>query len=99
MMRAALLAVLVACGGRQNTGGVTKNDAIVVLHSNVRDASLFVDGRFIGPVGILKGGIAVEPGVHRLELRHDDYFSRYLELDLKRAERRKIEVTLAPVLP
>ena len=32
-------------------------------------------------------------------LRHDDYFARYVELDAKRAERRKLEIELAPVLP
>ena len=42
---------------------------------------------------------AMAPGVHRMELRHDDFFSSYLELDLKRAERRKVTLALAPVLP
>ena len=66
---------------------------------NVGDANVFVDGRFIGPVTVLRGGIAVEPGKHRLELRHDEYFSRYVDLDLARADRKKLLITLAPVLP
>ena len=70
-----------------------------VVKSNVPDAAIFVDGRFIGPVGVLKGGVAVVPGHHRVELRHDDYFSRYVELDLKRADRKRLQVDLAPVLP
>ena len=56
-------------------------------------------GRFVGPVNILRGGIAVDPGKHRVELRHDDYFSRYVELDLARAEKKQLELSLAPVLP
>jgi hypothetical protein len=32
-------------------------------------------------------------------LRHDDYFSRYAELDLQRAEKKKLDLDLAPVLP
>jgi hypothetical protein len=95
----ALCGVIAACGGRQSTSGITADDAIVKLTANVRDANVYFDGRFIGPVGLLKAGIAVEPGKHRVELRHDDYFSAYVELDLKRAERRTVALTLSPVLP
>lgn len=91
---------LVACGGRQTpTGQVDADDAIVVLRSNVSDANVFVDGRYYGSVKMLRGGLAFEPGKHRLELRHDDYFSRYVELDLSRAERKQLELELAPMLP
>ena len=97
---AALASVLLgACGGRQNTSRVDKDDAIVMLTSNVGDANVFVDGRYYGPVKMLRGGLAFEPGSHRLELRHEDYFSRYVELNLGRAERRTLQVDLAPVLP
>jgi hypothetical protein len=96
---ALAITVAAACGPKPPPGGVTRNDAIVKITSNVGDASLFVDGRFVGPIGVLRGGVAVEPGVHRFELRHEDYFSRYLELDLQRAERRELKVELAPVLP
>jgi hypothetical protein len=102
LKNAALLMVtaLAACGGRQHGAGeVTADDAVFVVKSNVPEAAIFVDGRFIGPVGVLKGGVAVVPGHHRVELRHDDYFSRYVELDMKRAERKKLELDLAPVLP
>jgi hypothetical protein len=94
-----LLLALVACGPKPAPNHVTPNDAIVYLKSNVTDAQVYVDGRFIGPISILRGGIALDPGKHRVELRRDDYFSRYAELDLKRAERRKLQLELAPVLP
>jgi hypothetical protein len=87
------------CGGRQSPGSVTRDDAVFKIRSNVSDANLYIDGRYVGPISLLRGGIAVAPGKHRLELRHDDYFSRYLEVDLQRAERRKLEVTMAPILP
>lgn len=93
------VATVAACGGRQQTGGVDADDAIVTITSNVGDANVFVDGRYYGPVSMLRGGLAFEPGKHRLELRHEDYFSRYVELDLARAERRRLQVDLAPVLP
>ena len=99
MKRALVLASLVACGPSVGTRGVTAADAIVKLESNVRDAQVYVDGRFIAPLEALRGGVAVEPGVHRFELRHDDYFSRYLELTLTRAERRTVSMEMAPILP
>lgn len=97
---AIVLALLAsACGGTQKTNGVDRDDAIVKLASNVPDAQLYVDGRFIGPLGALRGGVAVEPGTHRFELRHDEYFSSYLELTLVRAERKQVALEMAPVLP
>ena len=100
MKRALLLVALAACTHEKTgTSRVSADDAIFYVKSNVPDAGLFVDGRFVGPVGGLKGGVAVVPGKHRLEVRHDDYFARYVELDLKRAERKRLDIDLAPVLP
>jgi hypothetical protein len=97
---AALSALACACGGsKPHPGGVERDDAIVQLRCNVRDAQVYVDGRFVAPLDAIARGIAVEPGFHRIELRRDDYFSSYLELELGRAERRKVRVDLAPVLP
>ena len=99
-MRAALVALaLVACGPKPHPNSVTPNDAVIYLKSNVTDAQVYVDGRFVGPVSMLRGGIALDPGKHRVELRKDDYFSRYAELDLRRAERKQLQLELAPVLP
>jgi hypothetical protein len=100
--RGALLPVLLACacGGKvAYPGGVDADDAIVKVRSNVRDAQVYVDGRFIAPLDAVRAGIAVEPGFHRFELRRDDYFSSYLELELGRAERRQVQMELAPILP
>ena len=94
-----LVAALAACGGRQKPHQVDGDDAIVVIRSNVTDANVFVDGRYYGSVRMLRGGLAFEAGKHRVELRHDEYFSRYVELDLKRAERKQLDLELAPVLP
>jgi hypothetical protein len=90
-----------ACGGKPAVGvnGVTADDAIIYVKSNVRDAQLYIDGRFIAPLDALGGGVAVEPGPHRFELRHEDYFSSYLEIDLSRAERRKVAMNMAGILP
>jgi len=90
---------LAACGPRIGPNGVSSDDAIVYLHSNVGDAQVYLDGRFIASLDALGGGLAVEPGTHRLELRHEDYFSSYLELRLARAEHKKLAVDLAAMLP
>lgn len=95
----ALLALLVACGPKAVQTGVTREDAILSIKSNVRDAQVYVDGRFVTPLDAAGGGIAVTPGTHRFELRHDEYFSSYLELTLAKAERRKVSMELAPILP
>lgn len=95
----ALAVACAACGARQSPSRVDADDAIVTIKTNVTDANVFVDGRYYGPVSLLRGGLAFEAGKHRLELRHDDYFSRYVELDLARAERKQLQLDLAPVLP
>ncbi|HUJ63819.1 MAG TPA: PEGA domain-containing protein [Kofleriaceae bacterium] len=100
MSRAALVVLaLAACGPRPAPNAIAPDDAVVYVRSNVGDAQVYVDGRFVGPINVLRGGIAVDPGKHRLELRRDDYFSRYVELDLGRAERKKLQLPMAPVLP
>lgn len=98
-MKRLLLLALVACGPRVGPNGVSASDPVVYLRTNVADAQVYVDGRFVGPINVIKGGIALDPGKHRIELRHDDYFSRYVELDLARAEKKKLQLELAPVLP
>ena len=99
MKRALVIVALAACGPKAAPGGVTASDAIVKFQSNVRDAQVYVDGRFIASLEALRGGVAIAPGTHRFELRHEDYFSRYLELTLSRAERRTVSMELAPILP
>ncbi len=94
-----LLLVLAACGGAHQAGRTSTNDAVMYVTSNVADAQVYVDGRFVGAVHLVKAGIAVDPGKHRIELRHDDYFSRYAELDLQKSEHTKLDLDLAPVLP
>lgn len=99
LVAASWVVVALACGARQAPNGVTADDAIVVIKSNVRDAQVYVDGHLVAPLSALGGGLAVEPGVHRLELRHEEYFSSYLELPLARAERKTVSLHMAPILP
>ena len=100
-MRAAALAVVLALAGCPRSGGTPAGDAdaVVVIRTEAPEAVLWLDGRYIGPIASLKGGVAVAPGAHRIEVRDDSHFSRYLELDLAPHERKVLDVELAPVLP
>jgi hypothetical protein len=96
----AAVAALTACHGQQvDSNHVSPTDAIFSIHTNVRDAALWVDGKFVSSLDALPGGIAMGAGHHRIELRHDDYFSNYLDLDAKRAQRGTLDLQLAPILP
>ena len=90
-----------ACGGStpRPTSRIEATDAIVRVRSEIADAGLWVDGRFIGAVGSLPGGVALDPGPHRLEIRHEAYFVHYQELDLTPGQRLTLDVELAPLLP
>lgn len=94
-----LVLVLAACGSPPPVHGVRAGQAVVYVSSNVRDAQVYVDGRFVGMLGMLHGGLAMDPGHHRVELDHTEYFSRYAELSLARAQRVKLDLEMKPVLP
>lgn len=108
-MRAALPALVMATlivggggcgsGGRATTPRVSASDAVVRFRGAVADAALWVDGRFIGALGELRGGVAVAPGAHRFEVRHEAYFVEYRELDLAAGQRVTVDLELAPLLP
>ena len=98
-MKAALLLALAACASTPAANHASGGSAVVIVTSNVSDAQVWVDGRFIGPLSLLRKGLAIDAGHHRLELRHDEYFSRYADLDVKRAERRTLDLAMAPQLP
>lgn len=97
MTRAALV-LLLGCGATAATGP-KPSDAIVTITSNIPDAQLYIDGRFVGPLDAIHGGVALEPGPHRVELRREDYFARYAELSLARSQRARLVLDLAPILP
>jgi PEGA domain len=94
-----LVVALVACAQPKSVNGVREGQAVVVVTSNVSDAQIWVDGRYIGPLALVHAGLALDPGHHRIELRRDDYFSRYADLAVTRAERKTLELEMKPQLP
>lgn len=100
MTRAVLVVSwLTACAPGAAANRVTSGAAILYITSNVSDAQVYVDGRFVAPLDALRGGVTVAPGAHRLELRHDDYFSSYLEVQVARAVHQKLAIDMAAMLP
>ena len=97
----ALALIATACtGAAQNARGkVDKNDAVIKITCNVADAELWINDRFVAHVGSLSRGIALGPGEHRLELRHDRYHTHYEILAVSARERRQVAIELAEILP
>jgi PEGA domain len=97
--RAALLALLTlaACGGSARP--VRTDQAVLVVSCPVQDAVLWVDGRYQDQLRDLPGGVALAPGRHQIELRHDRYHAYYGEVELGRGQRLRLDVQLAEALP
>ena len=91
---------LAACPGQSfSPTRTSKNDAIVTIRCNVADAELWVDDRFVSEVGNLRRGVALDPGEHRIELRHDSYHTQYTEITVSAREQRTLAIELIEVLP
>jgi hypothetical protein len=95
--RWAALVVAAACGAAP-AAATTPARAILVVRAPVADAMVWVDDSPVGEVATLPGGIALAPGEHRVELRHDRYHTRYLMVTLHPGEKQAIDVTMAEEL-
>jgi hypothetical protein len=91
-----LLCTLAACGASQKAA--TANTALVYVRCPVPDAYVWVDERVIGRVDEVQGGMRVKAGTHRLQLRHDRYHTRYVELELAAGETKTLDLTLSELL-
>ncbi len=93
------LTALVACGPPSPATAPEAPQAGLFVAGDVPDASVWVDGRYVGSVEQLEEGVSVAAGARRIEVRHDDYHTFYERLELKPGERRRLRVHLAPELP
>jgi hypothetical protein len=92
-------ATAVGCGGPPRSGQRSSaSDAVILVQSNVPDAELWIDERFVAPVGALRGGVTLRPGTHRVEVRHPGYHSFYDAVTVRARERNTLAVRLVPVL-
>ena len=63
------------------------------------DASLYLDGQFLGLASELPAELWLDPGAHRLEIARPGYAGRDLELDLESAEELEVDVRLVAETP
>lgn len=94
---ALLLALLLACGGTASPAPAGR--AVLEIACPVRDAVLWVDGRYVAQLRDLPGGVALAPGSHQIELRHERHHAYYEEIHLARGQRLRLPVELAESLP
>ncbi|HLU68614.1 MAG TPA: PEGA domain-containing protein [Kofleriaceae bacterium] len=87
----------VACGGSR--GGDAGPSSILLVRAPVADAVLWVDGRHVGQLRDLKGGVRLAPGPHQIEVRHDSYHAYYGEVELAAGQRFQLDVELAERFP
>jgi hypothetical protein len=98
-LRLLLLVCAVGCGGLSTAQRSRANDAVVFMDTDITDAAVWVNGRYIAPVASIRGGLALAPGQHRIEIRHDAYHTFYVEVSVGAKERKRVAVDLAPVIP
>ncbi|MBP9085239.1 MAG: hypothetical protein KBG15_03935 [Kofleriaceae bacterium] len=97
----ALLAAAVAtsaCGATAASSHRTA-DGVVRFIGEPADVTIWVDGRFIAPLRYARGGVALAPGPHQIELRADAYLSKFLEINTQAGSKVDIAFALDPELP
>ena len=102
LIACALAMAAAACSGpATNRPTVDPDDAVITFEhaADAADASLWINGHYVGELGALSKGVALSPGQHRLEIRHDQFHTQYVELSLGKRDRRTVTVELAEVLP
>jgi hypothetical protein len=53
----------------------------------------------VAQVRDLAGGLALPPGRHQIELRHERYHATYEEVELGRGQRLRVDLAMAEALP
>jgi PEGA domain-containing protein len=71
-------------------------NARLLFHVRPSDASIYVDGRYIGRASELspETGIAIPPGRHKIAVSAPGYRERLMEVDVARGESERVEVNL-----
>lgn len=82
--------------GRGHTLDVRQEPGKVAVHVTPGDASIYLDGEFIGTAKDLRRNpvLLVDPGAHRLEIVHPAYESKGVEVTVEAGKKQEIEVSL-----
>ncbi len=94
-----LLALAVAACSGHTQAGASRDRAVLLVESPVADAVLWVDGRYVAQLRDVRRGLALAPGRHQVEIRHDRYHAYYGEVELARGQRLRLAIELAEILP
>jgi hypothetical protein len=92
------LLFLVACAHAPPGAARRADSALVRVICPEGEATLWIDGRLVAQVRDAGGGVRLRSGLHRFEIRHDRFHTRYLELTLRAGEERELQVSLVEEL-
>ena len=97
---AAAAVVSLAAGACSPAARTPSRDAraLVQVDCPITDAMVWIDDTAVGEVRELRGGVAVRPGAHRIEIRHDRFHTRYFLVTLRQGEAHTVRVTMAELL-
>ncbi len=105
MRRPAPTLALLACAVVSTSCGATVGssqrgrDGVVRFIGEPVEATIWVDGRFIAPLRYARGGVALSPGRHQIELRADAFLSEFLEIETVSGSKVDVTFALVPELP
>jgi hypothetical protein len=100
-MRGWFLVLLLGACRTPGTPTQTQDKALgtLVVAAEIADATVYIDGRLVGRVSRVRGGMRMRAGEHRLEVRHEGHHTRYLEVDVPAGQVTTVKVDLAELLP
>jgi hypothetical protein len=87
-----------SCGATAGSAQRSR-DGVVRFIGEPVDVTIWVDGRFIAPLRYARGGVALSPGRHQIELRADAFLSEFLEIDTAAGSKVDVTFSLVPELP
>lgn len=81
---------------RTRTLDVRQEPGKVAVHVTPKDASVYLDGQFIGIAKDLRRNpiLLVDPGEHRVEIVHPGYESKKVEISVEAGKEQEVEVNL-----
>lgn len=90
--------LLPACQASPHGKDTALPTAVLSIRCNVEDAVVWIDERMAGEVAEVRGGIRLLAGPHRVEVRHDNYYTRYQEVVLQAGREGTSEFTMIEVV-
>jgi hypothetical protein len=98
LLLSGVLFSLGACAHPLRAADPPLPSAVLVIRCNVRDAVVWVDDRLAGEVEEVEGGIRLLVGAHRVELRHDQYYTCYRDVVLQAGREATVELEMIEVV-